>query len=82
MLDLIETTFGKKLDPTIRSLIGIGADEEHLVYSGLEDTMINACAEVRRIALEKNVDYRMAAMYSSIKKIAECTDTSGMIFMK
>lgn len=82
MLDLIESSLGKKIPKEVRDIVGVGADEAQLVYSGLEDTMINACAEVRRIALEKNVDLRMAAMYSAITKVADCTDTSGMIFMK
>lgn len=82
MLDLIESSLGKKITPEVRAIVGVGANEAQLVYSGLEDTMINACEEVRRIAQEKNTDLRMAAMYSAITKVADCTDTSGMIFMK
>lgn len=82
MLDLIESSLGKKITPEVRAIVGVGANEAQLVYSGLEDTMINACEEVRRIAAEKDTDLRMAAMYSAITKVADCTDTSGMIFMK
>lgn len=82
MLDLIESHLGRKIEEQVRKVVGEGADETQIVYSGLEDTIINACAEVREIAKEKGIDYRTAAMYSGITKVAECTDTSGMIFMK
>lgn len=82
ILNIIESSMSKKLKPEVREAAGLGADEAQLVYSGLEDTMIGACAEVRRIALEKHVDWRIAAMYTAISKVAECTDTSGVMFMK
>lgn len=82
MLNLIESSLGKNIPKEIRAIVGVGADEAQLVYSGLEDTMINACEEVRLIAMAKKVDLRMAAMYCAITKVADCTDTSGMIFMK
>jgi glutamate dehydrogenase (NAD(P)+) len=82
MFDLVEELFGKKMDPKVRQLATYGPEEHQLVYSGLEDTMINACAEVRKVALELNLDMRTAAMYAAIKKVASVTDTSGMIFMK
>lgn len=82
MLDLIEEVLGRKMDPKIRQLVTYGPEEHQLVYSGLEDTMINACSEVRKVALELGLDMRTAAMYSSIRKVASVTDTAGMIFMK
>lgn len=82
MLDLIESGLGRKLEPHIRESVGVGADESRLVYSGLEDTMINACEEVRQIARSRKIDYRMATLYSAITKVADCTDTSGIMFMK
>lgn len=82
LMDLIEAGLGRKLEPEVRASVGTGADEAHLVYSGLEDTIINACADVRQVAVANNVDYRMAALCTGIRKVADCTDTSGMIFMK
>jgi glutamate dehydrogenase (NAD(P)+) len=82
MLDIIESQFGKKLDEKLRHVATFGPEEHQIVYSGLEDTMITACADVRRAAVELDVDMRTAAMYASIKKVASVTDTSGMIFMK
>lgn len=82
MLDIIEAQFGKKLDEKIRHMATFGPEEHQIVYSGLEDTMITACADVRKAALELGADMRTSAMYASIKKVASVTDTSGMIFMK
>ena len=82
LLELIESGLGHKLEPHVKQSVGMGADEANLVYSGLEDTMIAACGDVREIALQKNIDYRMAAFYAAITKVADCTDTSGMMFMK
>lgn len=82
LLDIVENTFGRKLDPKVRHLATFGPEEHQIVYSGLEDTMITGCAEVRKVSLELNLDLRTSAMYASIKKVASVTDTSGMIFMK
>jgi glutamate dehydrogenase (NAD(P)+) len=78
----MESSLGKEFDRELRLKVTYGPEEHQLVYSGLEDTMINACEEVRRASIELNVDLRTAAMYSAIKKVASATDTSGMIFMK
>ncbi len=53
-----------------------GANEEDLVNSGLQDTMINAYHEIRDIRMQhkdKNVsiDYRTAAYINAIHKIAQ-----------
>lgn len=82
ILDVVEELFGKKLDAKLRQLATVGPEEHQLVYSGLEDTVINACAEVRKVALELKLDIRTAAMHTSIRKVASVTDTAGMIFMK
>jgi glutamate dehydrogenase (NAD(P)+) len=82
MLDLMEKSLAKEFDRELRMKATYGPEEHQLVYSGLEDTMITACEEVRKTSAELNVDLRTAAMYSAIKKVASATDTSGMIFMK
>ncbi|MXY27543.1 Glu/Leu/Phe/Val dehydrogenase, partial [Candidatus Poribacteria bacterium] len=53
-----------------------GADEEDLVNSGLQDTMINAYQEIRETRMQhksKNddVDYRTAAFINAIHRIAK-----------
>ncbi|EPZ33683.1 NAD(P)-binding domain-containing protein [Rozella allomycis CSF55] len=53
MIDVIEEATGKQLDPKVKREVINGAEEHHLVYSGLEDTMINACHETIKTAEEK-----------------------------
>jgi glutamate dehydrogenase (NAD(P)+) len=48
-----------------------GADEEDLVNSGLEETMIYAYNEIREERKKHNVDLRTAAFISSINKVAK-----------
>lgn len=47
-----------------------GADEETHVRSGLEDTMIAACAQVLEISSEKNCPLRDAAYIKSLEDIS------------
>lgn len=53
VLDIIEQATGKPLNPNLRALAINGPEEHHIVYSGLEDTMISACRETRMTALAK-----------------------------
>lgn len=82
LLELIESSTGKPLDPVLRKIAVNGPEEHQLVYSGLEDTMIVACKEVHNTSIAKGIDLRTAAMCNAISKVAAVTDTSGMIFMK
>lgn len=67
----LESTTGKKLSDPQRQMLMRGPDEEDLVNSGLEDTMINAYHEIRDIAKGKaGLDLRTAAFISAINKIA------------
>lgn len=82
LLDIMERSLGKPLDRDLRLAATYGPEEHQLVYSGLEDTMITACQEVRQAARDLSSDVRTAAMYCAIRKVASATDTSGMIFSK
>lgn len=53
LLDMIESATGTKLNAHLRDLASIGAEESQIVHSGLEETMITACKEVRTTALAK-----------------------------
>lgn len=53
MLDIIEQALGKPISPHLKELAVHGPEEHHIVYSGLEDTMIAACRETRMTALAK-----------------------------
>lgn len=81
VLALVEENAGRPLTEAERKAIVHGAEEADLVYSGLEDTMIQACQETRQTAELKNVDYRTAAYINAIQKIAAVYEGSGMLFM-
>jgi glutamate dehydrogenase (NAD(P)+) len=82
LLDILESSAGRKLTENEKMRAIHGADEHEIVYSGLEDTMVQACAETRKTALAKNLDYRTAAFYNAITKIAQTLEESGTIFAK
>lgn len=73
LVDSIESAIGKKLDQSSKKIITHGADEEDLVNSGLEETMVTAYNEIRETwkANKKIPDLRTAAFVTAIKKIAE-----------
>jgi glutamate dehydrogenase (NAD(P)+) len=68
----IESTTGKKVDEHIKKEFLQGPDEEDLVYSGLEETMINAVNEVMDCwkANPEIPDMRTAAYVVAINKVA------------
>ncbi|OAD05209.1 hypothetical protein MUCCIDRAFT_152608 [Mucor lusitanicus CBS 277.49] len=78
---LVEENAGRALTEAERKAIVHGAEEADLVYSGLEDTMIQACQETRQTAELKKVDFRSAAYINAIQKIAAVYEGSGMLFM-
>ncbi|KAI9481605.1 MAG: hypothetical protein EXX96DRAFT_567364 [Benjaminiella poitrasii] len=78
---LVEENAGRVLTEAERKAIVHGAEEADLVYSGLEDTMIQACQETRQTAELKKVDFRTAAYINAIQKIAAVYEGSGMLFM-
>lgn len=76
----VEELTGKKLEATHRADITHGSDEEDIVRSGLEDTMIEAYHEMRNslVAKPELGDLRTAAFYVSIKKIALSYEMLGI----
>lgn len=73
MLNVTEELTGKKIDAARKKSIGRGAEEQDLVYSGLEETMIDAYHAIRNVWKDPNIDIhdlRTAAFYVSIKKIS------------
>lgn len=81
-LQILEDRLGRQLNENERKSLTSGADETDLVYSGLEDTMIQACLETRNTAREQRVDHRTAAFMNAIRKIASAHLGSGIMFMK
>ncbi|MEJ2616571.1 MAG: hypothetical protein P8Z35_16565, partial [Ignavibacteriaceae bacterium] len=72
LVDSIETSLGKSLNEQAKKIIIHGAEEEDLVNSGLEETMVSAYNEIREIWLQnkKIPDLRTAAFVTAINKIA------------
>ena len=74
ILRIIEEKTAKPVSDAEVALIARGADEKDLVYSGLEETMINAYQQIRETWRTKdNVDnLRSAAFINAVDKIALC----------
>ncbi|MBS1537781.1 MAG: Glu/Leu/Phe/Val dehydrogenase [Bacteroidetes bacterium] len=72
LVSLVERMTGQSLTPEEKNMLIRGADEEDLVNSGLEDSMITAYHEIMAIwRTRPNVkDMRTAAFISAIDKIA------------
>lgn len=65
-----ETGHAGALTSIQRQEIAVGADEETLVQSGLEDTMITAFREVHEVSKARAVPMRTAAFVIALSKIA------------
>lgn len=72
LLQALEEASGKKISPNLFNQIAHGADEEDLVNSGLEETMISAYKQMNEIRKQHNgqVDLRTAAFINAINKVA------------
>ena len=72
LLKAMERVSGKYFSDDELKSLAQGAGEADLVNSGLEETMINAYAEIRRIKEDHNneIDLRMATFICAIDKIA------------
>jgi glutamate dehydrogenase (NAD(P)+) len=71
LVDVIEKLTGKTISQKERAVLTHGAEEVDLVNSGLEETMITAYQEIRRVWKETEGinDLRTAAYTSAISKI-------------
>jgi glutamate dehydrogenase (NAD(P)+) len=72
LVGAIESGTGKKFTAGERQGLVSGANEEDLVNSGLEETMITAWQQIKatRERLDNKVTPRIAAFVSAIDKIA------------
>ncbi len=77
ILDLIESSTGKKIDCESKEKILQGPNELALVRSGLEDTMREAYSEIKEMHLSnsKIKDRRTASFAVAIRKIADIYDS-------
>jgi glutamate dehydrogenase (NAD(P)+) len=76
----LEALTGKQVPEVVRKELIAGADELALVRSGLDDTMRNAYQELRDVLrTHKTIrDYRTAAYYIAVKKIAHSKMEMGL----
>ena len=72
ILQAVESLTGQKIAQNIFEQITHGADEEDLVNSGLEETMISAYNQMNEIRKQRDgkIDLRTAAFIGAIDKVA------------
>jgi glutamate dehydrogenase (NAD(P)+) len=80
ILQTMQRVTGKTLTDAEMKALAKGGDEEDLVNSGLEDTMILAYHEIREIQKQKGkeVDLRTASLISAIEKIVKSYEDLGI----
>ncbi len=81
ILKTIEDATGKKVSGSLLDRISRGPEEEDLVNSGLEETMINSYNQIREIREEykkENMPLRTAAFICAINKIANSYQDLGI----
>ncbi len=80
ILQTVEGLTGKRVNDVERKLIMHGPDEVDLVYSGLEDTMIDSYHEIREawLSLNGEVDMRTAAFTVAINKVGVSYEELGI----
>ncbi len=80
LINAMESTTGEALSQSHREQISRGASELDLVYSGLEETMINAFEEIQNTKENKPgiEDFRTAAFTTAFEKVAFAYETLGV----
>ncbi len=70
MMSAVEDLVDKNFSPERFDEVAVGASEEDLVNSGLEETMVEGFHEIHGTAQEMKIDLRTAAFVNSIRKVA------------
>lgn len=78
LLRAVEELAGQRFDPQVLEPAVRGADEEDLVNSGLEETMVGSYHEIRETARDRDVDLRTAAFVIAIDKVARTYRERGI----
>jgi len=80
LIDAIEGSTGKKVNAVHRKMLDHGADEIDLVYSGLEETMIDSLEQIIKTMRDnkKITDLRTAAFVTAINKIVVSYEKLGV----
>lgn len=78
LLRAVEELAGQRFDPEVLEPAVRGADEEDLVNSGLEETMVGSYHEIRETARAYDTDLRTAAFVIAIEKVARTYRERGI----
>ncbi|TVP78112.1 MAG: Glu/Leu/Phe/Val dehydrogenase [Gemmatimonadales bacterium] len=78
ILAAVEDLTGKSFNGDVVDRVAVGASEEDLVFSGLEETMISGFEQIRQMAKLHAVDYRRAAFAAAIGKVANSYRERGI----
>ncbi|CAN5781255.1 Glu/Leu/Phe/Val dehydrogenase [soil metagenome] len=78
ILSAVEELTGQSFNDGTFERLAVGADEEDLVNSGLEETMISGFEQMREMSLLHDTDLRRAAMAVSIGKVALAYQERGI----
>ncbi len=78
VLTSVESLTQKKFEPDVFENVAVGASEEDLVNSGLEETMVLGYETIRETAREHDTDLRAAAFMTSIQKVAASYQERGI----
>ncbi len=70
ILQAVEGLTGKRFNGDVFESVAVGAKEEDLVNSGLEETMVNGYHEMRELARIHEADLRTGAFIVAIRKVA------------
>jgi glutamate dehydrogenase (NAD(P)+) len=74
----VEELTGQRFSPAATAAATASADEEDLVNSGLEETMVTAYNELRAVQVDRGVDLRTAAFINAIGKVARAYVERGI----
>jgi glutamate dehydrogenase (NAD(P)+) len=78
MLGAVEDLVGRPFAPGVRDEVAVGASEQDLVRSGLEETMVEGYREIHATAAEFGVSLRTAAFINAIRKVARAYEERGI----
>ena len=78
ILNAVEDLVGREFRQEVVDQVAVGASEEDLVNSGLEETMVEAYGEIRETAARLDTDSRTAAYVNAIRKVALAYEERGI----
>ena len=78
ILCAVESLTGRTFSEEVRRAVAVGASEEDLVNSGLEETMVLGYQALRETAREHGTDLRNAAFLIAIRKVAAAYQERGI----